>query len=328
MRDISRKSNTLRTAVARGTLEVAPAAIEAIRAGAVPKGNPLEVAKVAGIQAAKRTSQLIPYCHQIPLAFADVAFDVGPGAIEVTATVKAIHGTGVEMEALAAASVAALTLYDMLKMLDEHMEIRSIRLVEKRGGKSSFARRLAAPRRAGVLVVSDSVASGAREDRSGRLIAETLAGQGFAVAHSGVVPDDIEAIAAALKRCADDLALDLVVTAGGTGLGPRDVTPEATARVIEREAPGMAEAARSHGQTRTPHAMLSRGLAGLRGKTLIINLPGSPAGVMESLDGLFPGILHAFSMIEGKGHEPETQESEPEVKAEEPEARERGAKET
>ena len=303
MRDISRKSSTLRTAVARGTLAVAPATIAAVRAGAVPKGNPLEVARIAGIQAAKQTCQLIPYCHQIPLDFVDVSFDIGRDTLEVTATVKAIHRTGVEMEALTAVSVAALTLYDMLKMLDESMEICSVRLLEKRGGMSSLPRPGGEPRRAGVIVVSDSVAAGTKADRSGRLIAERLAAEGFTVAHCGTVSDDVEAIVAALKRCADDLKLDLVISTGGTGLGPRDVTPEAVGLTIDREAPGVAEAARAYGQDRTPHAMLSRGKAGLRGRTLIISLPGSPQGVTESLDALLPGLLHAFSMIEGQGHE-------------------------
>jgi cyclic pyranopterin monophosphate synthase len=304
MRDISSKASTLRTAVARATLTVGPAAMDAVRAGAVPKGNPLEVAKVAAIQAAKGTSLLIPYCHPIPIDHVGVEFALGDETIEVTATVKAIAKTGVEMEALTAASVAALTLYDMLKMLDRSMEIRAVRLIEKHGGKSSFSKPQDSARRAAVLVLSDSIAAGERDDVSGKLIAERLSRDGLTVVEVKVLPDDLGRIVETLKAYADDLALDLVVTTGGTGFGPRDVAPEATAQVIERTAPGIPEAVRAHGQERTPYAMLSRGAAGIRGKTLIINLPGSSTGVAESLDALFPGVLHAFAMIAGGGHEP------------------------
>jgi molybdenum cofactor biosynthesis protein MoaC len=302
MRDISSKTTTLRTAVARSTLVAGAATIDAIRAGVVPKGDPLAVAKVAAVQAAKETSRLIPYCHPIPIDFVDVAFKLGSTTIEATVTVKAIHTTGVEMEALTGAAVAALTLYDMLKMLDAAMEIGPIRLLEKHGGKSSFPRPQAGSRRAAVIVSSDSVAAGKAEDRSGQLLVERLAAEGFEVAGPTVVPDDVDALVTEIVDCCDEDRVDLVVTTGGTGLGPRDVTPEAMGRVIEREAPGIAEAARHHGQERTPFAMLSRGRAGMRGTTLIINLPGSAQGVAESLDALFPGLLHAFAMIEGGGH--------------------------
>lgn len=303
MRDISRKATTLRTAAARATLRVAPATIDALRAGALPKGDPLPVARVAAVQAAKQTSALIPYCHPIAIDHVEVDFEIGAAEIAATASVTAIDRTGVEMEALLAASIAALTLYDMLKPIDPGMEIAGITLCEKRGGKSSFAGAQGPSRRAAVLVVSDSVAGGVREDRSGGAIAERLAREGIELVESATVPDDAGAIAAALERLADGSALDLVITTGGTGVGPRDVTAEATARVIEREVPGIAEALRAFGQSRTPFAMLSRGKAGLRGKTLIVNLPGSPKGVAESLDALFPGVLHAFAMIAGGGHD-------------------------
>jgi molybdenum cofactor synthesis domain-containing protein len=206
------------------------------------------------------------------------------------------------MEALTAASVAALTLYDMLKMVDESMEIVSVSLVSKTGGKSDFAQRFEAPPRAAVLVMSDSVAAGRKEDRAGRLIVERLREHGVEVPEYRVIPDDREAIERTIRSYCDDLKLDLVVTTGGTGLGPRDTTPEAMSGIIEREAPGIAEASRGYGQSRTPYAMLSRGRAGVRGTTLVINLPGSTRGAAESLDALFPAVLHALHMIQGEGH--------------------------
>lgn len=302
MLDISNKPTTLRTATAISQLRVSPATLEHLRNGTIPKGNPLEVAKVAAIQAAKNTSTLIPYCHPIPVEFVGVSFTVGEGNITAEVTVKAIARTGVEMEALTAASAAALTLYDMMKMLDDSLEILGVRLLRKKGGKSDFREPLASSLRAAVLVMSDSVAAGQKDDQSGRTIAERLEREGVQVVAYDIVPDDIDEIRARLIRYADRDGFDLVLTTGGTGFSPRDQTPEAMAGVIEREIPGIPEAARSYGQERTPYSMLSRGKAGLRGTTLIVNLPGSRKGVADSLDALFPALLHAFKMIRGSGH--------------------------
>ena len=159
------------------------------------------------------------------------------------------------------------------------------------------------PLRAAVLVMSDSVAAGKATDSSGLLIVETLKQQGIEVADYRIVPDDLETIVATITDYADHRALDLVLTTGGTGLSPRDCTPEAMARIIEREAPGIVEAVRAYGQERTPYSMLSRGRAGTRGRTLIVNLPGSKRGVAESLKALFPGLLHAFKMIRASRHD-------------------------
>jgi cyclic pyranopterin phosphate synthase len=300
--DISRKASTLRTAVARAEVRVSGATIGIIQRGEVPKGDPLPVARVAGIQAAKSTSALIPYCHPLPLDFVGVEFALGEAGITITATARAIHKTGVEMEALTAASVAALTVYDMLKMLDDSLAISEIVLVSKTGGKSDFRDEFETPLRAAVLVMSDSIAAGEKDDRSGRAIVDRLKSEGIEVQEYRIVPDDEALVEQTLRRYADEMHLDLVITTGGTGLGPRDRTPEAMAKLIEREAPGISEALRSYGQARTPRAMLSRGRAGVRGKTLIVNLPGSTRGVQESLDALFPGVRHAFGMLAGGGH--------------------------
>ncbi len=303
MIDISPKTKTLRTATARARVTASPQTIAAIRDRTVPKGDPLEVAKVAAVQAVKNTSQIIPYCHPLPVDFAGVEFELGPASIEVRCTVRAIYKTGVEMEALTGAAVAALTLYDMLKMLDTSMVIESVALLEKKGGKSDWVNPTETPLRAAVLVMSDSIAAGKKSDSSGLLIADTLKQQGIEVADYRIVPDDLDTIVATITDYADHRALDLVMTTGGTGLGPRDRTPEAMTRIIEHEAPGIAEATRAYGQERTPYAMLSRGRAGLRGRTLIVNLPGSRRGVAESLKALFPGLLHAFAMIRESRHD-------------------------
>jgi cyclic pyranopterin monophosphate synthase len=302
MLDISRKTKTFRTAVAQATVTMRPETMLRIQRNDVPKGNPLEVARVAAIQAAKTTWQLIPYCHPLPVDFVGVEFELSKNEIVVFATVKAIYKTGVEMEALTAASVAALTLYDMLKMLDDSLEIRAVKLVEKKGGKSDYREEFEKPLRAAVLVMSDTIAAGKKDDLSGRLIEQRLKAEGFTVEDYLVSPDDAAQIRDTLIRYADAMHLDLVVTTGGTGFGPRDTTPEAMTQVIEREIPGISEALRSYGQERTPFAMLSRGKAGIRGRTVIINLPGSKRGVAESLDALFPGLRHSFAMLRGGGH--------------------------
>jgi len=150
--------------------------------------------------------------------------------------------------------------------------------------------------KAAVLTISDGVHAGEREDRSGDVLEELLREEGFGVARR-VVPDDREAIASAIAALADDASL--VVTTGGTGFSPRDVTPEATATVIEREAPGIAEAIRADALARTPHALLSRGLAGLRGATLVVNLPGSPGGCRDGLAVLRPALRHGLELAAG-----------------------------
>jgi molybdenum cofactor synthesis domain-containing protein len=151
-----------------------------------------------------------------------------------------------------------------------------------------------------VLVTSDSRAES--EDQSGKVVIDRLVKNGFEVVEYKVILDETDLIEVELKKFCDELKVDIVITSGGTGIGPRDVTPEVTRRVIEREMTGVAEALRAHGQKRTPLSMLSRGVAGVRGATVIINLPGSVKAVSESLDSLFPGILHTYKVLWGHGH--------------------------
>ena len=302
MRDISGKTKTARSAQAQAVLKVRPETIKLVREGKAPKGDPLPVAKVAAVQAAKNTSQIVPYCHPIPIDFVDCRFELSDDSIRITTEVKAIYKTGVEMEALTAASVAALTLYDMLKPVDESMEIVGVTLLEKRGGKSNFTETPSIPLRGAVLVMSDSIAAGKKKDTSGLHIVERLRGKQIEVVDYKVVPDDQMIIEQTLISYADSLKLNLVITTGGTGLSKKDVTPEAMKAVLEREIPGITEAARQHGQERTPLAMLSRGKAGVRGSTIIVNLPGSRRAVEESLDAILPGLLHVFRMLRGEGH--------------------------
>ncbi|OGO13061.1 MAG: molybdenum cofactor biosynthesis protein [Chloroflexi bacterium RBG_13_68_17] len=151
--------------------------------------------------------------------------------------------------------------------------------------------------RVALLTVSDRSARGEREDLSGPLLRQALEAQHWTVVRSGVVADDPESIGAAIAGWADSKEVDLILTTGGTGFAPRDCTPEATRAVIEREAPGLAEAMRLAGSRHTPHAMLSRAVAGIRGRTLIVNLPGSPKGARQGLDTLLPVLPHAIALL-------------------------------
>jgi molybdenum cofactor synthesis domain-containing protein len=151
--------------------------------------------------------------------------------------------------------------------------------------------------RAAVVTVSDGVSAGVREDTSGDVLAELLRDEGFEVERS-VVPDDVESIASAITALGDS-GVSLVLTTGGTGFAPRDVTPEATRGVVDREAPGLAEAIRANALARTPHALLSRGIAGLRGATLVVNLPGSPGGCRDGFEVLRPALRHGLELAAG-----------------------------
>ena len=151
----------------------------------------------------------------------------------------------------------------------------------------------------GVLTLSDKGARGEREDLSGQTIRDTLGSEQYSFDAYAVIPDEREGIAATLKEWADEKGLDLIVTTGGTGLSPRDVTPEATKGVIDFEVDGMAEAMRMASMTKTPHAMLSRAVVGVRGRCLIVNLPGSPRGVRENLETLLPALPHGLAKLKG-----------------------------
>lgn len=299
MKDVSAKFNTLRYATAEACVNASAQAIAAAKSGNTPKGAVWDIARAAGIIAAKRTPELIPYCHSIALDHVSIDFEITQSSVKIIAKAKAIAKTGVEMEALTAATIASLTVYDMLKPIDADVTIAGIRLIEKKGGKSDF-RELKKPT-AAVLITSDSVASGEKDDSSGKSIADRLKKIGADVKACIAIPDDAEKIAKVIKAWTSE-GIELIVTTGGTGLGPRDVTVDALSKMIDREVPGIAEAIRAYGQKRTPYAMLSRGISGMIGKTLVISLPGSLKGATESMDAILPHIFHIYPMLEGKGH--------------------------
>jgi molybdenum cofactor biosynthesis protein MoaC len=302
MIDVSPKFKTLRYAMAKGTLYAGPEIIDRVIDRTVPKGDVPEIARAAGINAAKRCADWMVFCHNIPLDWVEIKFEFEEDRIKVFAEVKTIWKTGVEMEALAAVTGALLNMYDMLKPLDDELAIGDIKLVKKRGGKSSFREAFPESLNAAILVISDSTYAGEREDKSGKIIQKFLEEQAVNVEIYEILPDEKDMIIDRLIKLVDEENINLIITTGGTGPGPRDVTPEATREVIHKEIPGIAEAIRKHGKDRTPYAMLSREISGIRNNSLIVNLPGSAKGALESMQALFPGLMHVFPMMKGFDH--------------------------
>jgi cyclic pyranopterin phosphate synthase len=301
MVDITHKTNTLRIATAQAIVQVSKSeTILAIQNRTVPKGDVFEMAKAAGLLAVKKTPDLLPDCHPIPIEYTAVAYRIEDLTIVIELTVKTIYKTGVEVEAMHGASVVALTLYDMLKPIDKGVEITNIRLLEKKGGKSD---RKAIPEnlKTAVIVCSDSISKGIGEDKSGKKIIEKLGSLGIEVNDYSIIQDDKTTIQEKIKSLCS-LSYQLILITGGTGLSSRDVTPEAVSELIDREIPGIAETARQYGQERIPTAMLSRSVGGLIGEVLVLTMPGSTGGVTEYMDALFPHVLHVFSVMEGNKH--------------------------
>ena len=307
MVDVGDKSVSARRAVAAATVRMRPDVLAALLDARGPKGDALVAARLAGIGGAKRTSELIPLCHPLPLDLVEVELtsDLVAGTVTIRAEARATARTGVEMEALTAASVAALTLYDMAKALQRDIVIERVELLQKSGGRSGDYSRQELTRAAHEAVVvtcSNRSAAGEREDSSGPALVIALRDAGFDVAPDPMVVADDEAAIASLLAGLADAGHQLILTTGGTGLTPTDVTPVATRRVVDREAPGLAELMRAAGIASTPMAALSRGIVGTRGKTLIANLPGSPKGASESLTALLPVLRHAIEQLEGGDH--------------------------
>lgn len=301
MIDVSEKPDSFRTATAQALVYVSPQTMERVKDGNSPKGNLFEAAKVSATTAVKKTFELIPYCHSIPIDAINVEFAVERDFIKIAVCVKTVWKTGVEMEALTGASIGALTMYDMLKPIDENLKIESIKVLEKKGGiKNTYLKKDGKKLYAVVIVISDT--RSIETDESGKIIINSLKEKGFEIIDYKVIPDNQKTIEEGLKRYCNRSNIDLILTSGGTGIGPRDVTPEATKNIIEREINGITETLRNYGQQRTSTSMLSRAVSGIVGNTIIINLPGSTDAVTQSLCALFPGIMHAFKMIAGHGH--------------------------
>jgi len=303
MVDITHKSTTLRTAVAQAILKVSkPETIRAIENDTVPKGNVFAMSKAAGLLGVKRTPDILPDCHPLPIEFTGVEYNVNGLEITVLFTVKTIYKTGVEVEAMHGASVVALNMYDMLKPIDKGIEIHAIKLLSKKGGKSDFRDKFRKDLTAVVVVCSDSISAGHKEDKAGKAIINKLESCDVNISEYVIIPDEIDVIQEKVKSYQKQ-GIDMVIYTGGTGLSGRDVTPEALIPLLDRRIPGIEEAIRNYGQDRTPFSMLSRSVAGTIEDTLVLALPGSTNGAKESMDAIFPSVLHIFRILKGARHD-------------------------
>lgn len=303
MVDITHKNTTLRTAVAQAVVKVSkPETIEAIKNDTVPKGHVFAMSKAAGLLGVKRTPDILPDCHPLPIEFTGVEYEINGLEISVIFTVKTIYKTGVEVEAMHGASVVALNMYDMLKPIDKGIEIHAIKLLNKKGGKSDFKDRFRKDLTAAVVVCSDTISAGHKEDKAGKAIIKKLEESGVKISEYVIIPDEKDIIQQKAKNYQEQ-GIDMVIYTGGTGLSARDVTPEALASILERRIPGIEEAIRGYGQQRTPFSMLSRSIAGTISDTLVLALPGSTNGAKESMDAIFPGVLHSFRVLKGARHD-------------------------
>ncbi|ADU96843.1 molybdenum cofactor biosynthesis protein C [Thermovibrio ammonificans HB-1] len=299
--DVSAKFDNLRTARAVGRIKLSPETVELIREKRIPKGDVIAAAQIAGIMGAKKTPELMPFCHPIPLDHVEVNLKLGEDFVEAEAEVRGIWRTGYEVEAMNAVMMALLTVYDMCKAFDSSMVIEGVRVVHKSGGKSDWAEDLSGLK-AAVVTVSDSAYRKEREDKSGPRAVELLKEFGAEVIGYTVVPDEKEAIKKALESFKEQGA-NIIVTTGGTGFSPRDVTPEATQELLYKEMVGFSEAMHLLGVRFTPKALMSRAKVGLLSpRCMVVNLPGSTKGVEQNLKMFAPLFKHALKMAAGGGH--------------------------
>jgi cyclic pyranopterin phosphate synthase len=302
MVDITHKSFTLRKAIATATVQTSSRqTIEAIEQRKVPKGDIFEFSRAAALFAIKKTSDVIPDCHPLPVEYASITYEIEGLSVQISVEVHTIYKTGVEVEAMHGASVAALVMYDMLKPIDKNVEIQNIRLQEKHGGKSDLKKHNDRKLKCAVVVCSDTAYRSEKEDTSGKAITAILEKHGMTDVEYIIIPDDYDTIQNTLKDYMSHNK-DLVLFTGGTGLSERDVTPDAVEPLIDKHIPGIMETARNYGQQRVKTAMLSRGVAGFAKDTLVLTLPGSKKGAEETMEALFPQLFHVFEVKDNRPH--------------------------
>ena len=329
MADITRKPSSFRRAIAMGKIHVGEVGFTHIKNETLPKGDVLKLAEIAGVQGAKMAWQQIPMCH--PLLLDHVAvypeLDAQSHTITIYATVATTAKTGVEMEALAAVNTALLTLYDLTKPVEPALEISGIRLLLKEGGKKGLwlhpkgvpealqamlptvPKALLEGRSIAIITLSDRAHKGEYEDESGAVLKDILEKLGCYIASYTLLPDD----AVQLEQKIIELVgtVECIITTGGTGLSPRDITPDVIRKLANKEVYGIGELLRNASAPHVPYAWLSRSLAAIINYTLIIALPGSISGVKDGMEALKTILPHALDHVQGKNnlHPPVSKES-------------------
>lgn len=320
MVDVGHKQETHRVAVAVGEIHVGAECFSLIKARKLPKGDVLSLAEIAGINGAKCAFQNIPLCHPMLLDQVKIIteLDEEKQSVRVYCFASTHAKTGVEMEALAGVNAALLTIYDLSKMVEPALTISGVHLLLKLGGKKGLWQApTGVPKwvadavlpaqdtplsglRAAVLTISDRAASGEYDDVSGELLKTMLAASGAEIINSRIVADEKSDIQTAIRGFLK-AAPALIITTGGTGIAPRDITPEALAEICERSVDGVGEFLRASGAKHTPFAWGSRAYAGTIGQTLIIALPGNPKAIREGMEALLPELLPHLAHLISKG---------------------------
>ncbi len=324
MINVSDKAATYRKALAMGEISVGKAAFALIKQRQLPKGDALALANIAGIMGAKKAADLIPLCHPMSLDHVDITIELNEdtSTISVFCTATTIAKTGVEMEALAGVNAALLTIYDLTKMVEPALTISNIRLLIKEGGKSGYwvhpdglpktlahleqpqKKQVLAKVRVATLTISDRAYAKKYRDESGLLLNDALKNLGAELCDYTILPDNKELLIAHLKKLTETNAPQLIVTTGGTGLSPRDVTPEVLQAICDRIIPGFGELLRyESARLYTKFSWLSRCLAGSINNTLIIALPGRPKAVREGVEIFNELLPHAFTMLNEGNHD-------------------------
>lgn len=320
MIDVGRKRPTRRRAVACGSIYMNRVAFDAVKNGQLPKGNVLALAEAAGIMGAKRTPEFVPMCHTLPLDQVTIHchLDESETCVTVYAQAVAFAKTGVEMEALSAVNAALLTIWDLTKGTDPNLSITGVRLLVKTGGKSGtwvnpdgipvwLAEQLPDPsflkgRKAAIVVMSDRASAGEYVDESGALLKNLLSQAEAQSDDVVIIPDEEDRIIGTITAICRDSRPDILFASGGTGPGPRDITPDALAQICDRMLDGLGDFLRHESLYYTDTAWLSRMTAGMVGSTLVIAFPGSPKAVQECWDIIAPFIGDALDKIQKQGY--------------------------
>jgi cyclic pyranopterin phosphate synthase len=315
---VGKKAPTIRKAIAEGKIVLGQEIFTHVKNKTVPKGDVLALAEIAGVMGAKQTANLLPLCHPLPLEQVVIKTMLNPEDFSISAYcyVMCEAKTGVEMEALHGVNAALLCIYDLCKVFHQQMSISSVRLLFKSGGKQGIVKTKCLPQelvelcideyplkgvRAAVVTISDRASKGQYEDKSGKILVELLSQLGIVDSDYHCIADDAKQIVECVKQLS--ASKQLIITTGGTGIGPRDVTVDCLSPLYAKEIPGFGELLRHYGANFTQFSWLSRSLAGKLGESLVINLPGSTKAVKQSLMAIEQILPHALTMIKGEGHD-------------------------
>lgn len=317
MIDIGHKNLSYRRACVLGSIYIGKDVFILIRDKRIEKGDPLTLSEVAGINAAKKTSELLTLCHQINIdnIFFNTVMDEKNYSIDIYCIISAFAKTGVEMEAMAGVSVALLTIYDLTKKFNPFIFIKNIKLLYKDGGENGlvlgsihnipihlrnyFSNTNLSFNNISIilLTISDRASLGIYKNISGQILFDFFKIRKANIITHIIIPDDENILKNILKKCTIKYCPNIILASGGTGLSKRDITTNVFSNIIEKDIPGIGEYLRQVGSTFSNTAWLSRAMAGVYKKSLLLSLPGNPSGVCESLNMLQPLLLHAIKTI-------------------------------